>query len=474
MNIVYYLVSSLVKDKNVGLSGGHGYTYDQTKESSRKLIKDTPSGYGYFVNGSYQSIPVEQVMILNGRGLRQETDVDAFLAHLIDLLEYAERENAEKVLIIHDSVNGQKLLENNKVSEKFADNNYVKRARELYGKLKGKIIFDLEYYAKGGEGPKQAHKQMELAQAMLELPIGEPVSIDIVTVKEYKNPENDFNKVVTASRWFFNTGDKSEFYNIDENGYRRYEFGRIDPQKAYYGKATPDVFYSALFTKTPIVILDKLYDFCKAVKPNPLNLLAAADVGMVKSKEISRVIDTIPGTLTKNDLKASMSIAGVTDPVLVNFIDPPGLSYRIKDFQYKLKMLHSYFMRRDENNQFQKQHFLDITDKFFEQDAKGKWKIHSDFTNNTLTVPIMIDAPGCVKQVKINLAIRYDIPERNALNSIINNKITDFKVWIGLDFNDDAGVMYYTVIQTPDFNLVHCNSCASLRVYNLKELGKAK
>lgn len=129
-------------------------------------------------------------------------------------------------------------------------------------------------------------------------------------------------------------------------------------------------------------------------------------------------------------------------------------------------------MRKDENNQFQKQHFLDITDKFFEQDAKGKWKIHSDFTNNTLTVPVMIDAPGCVKQVKINLAIRYDIPERNALNSIINNKITDFKVWVGLDFNDEAGVHYYTVIQTPDWNLVHCNSCASLRVYSLKELGK--
>ena len=154
MNIVYYLVSALVKDKNVGLSGGHGYTYDQNKESSRKLIKDTPSGYGYFVNGGYQSIPVEQVMILNGRGLRQETEVDAFLAHLIAVFEYAEKEETEKVLIIHDCVNGQKLLENTKVSDKFANNEFVKRARELYTKLKGKVILDLEYYAKGGEGSK--------------------------------------------------------------------------------------------------------------------------------------------------------------------------------------------------------------------------------------------------------------------------------------------------------------------------------
>lgn len=472
MNIVYYLVSSFVKDKNVGLSGGHGYTYDQSKESSRKLIKDTPSGYGYFVNGSYQSIPVEQVLILNGRGVRQESDIDAFFAHLIELLEYAEREGTEKILLIHDCVNGQKLLENSKVSEKFSENPLVSKGRELYNKFKNKIILDLEYYAKGGEGPKQAHKQMELAKAMLELPLGEPVTIDVIPVKDYKNPENDFNKIVTASRWFFNTGDKSEFYNIDDYGYRRYEFGRIDPLKAYYGKATPDVFYSALFTKIPIVILDKLYDFCKAVKPNPLNLLAAGDIGMIKSKEISRVIDTIPGTLSKNELRASMSIAGTTDPVLVDFIDPPGLSYRIKDFQHKLKLLHSFFMRKDENNSFQKHQFLDITDKFFEKDAKDKWKIHSDFTNNTLTVPVMVDAPGCVKPVKVNLSIRYDIPERNALNSIIKNKITDFKIWIGLDFNDPNGVMYYSVIQTPEWNLVHCNSCASLRVYSLKELGK--
>jgi len=115
---------------------------------------------------------------------------------------------------------------------------------------------------------------------------------------------------------------------------------------------------------------------------------------------------------------------------------------------------------------------VDITDIFFVRDAKDKLKIHPDFTNNTLKVPVSIDAPGCVKKVKINLSIKYDTPERNSLNSLITGKVDDIKVYLALDFGDDAGVSYCTIVSTPEFDYIHSNSISNLRVYSLSELGK--
>lgn len=473
MNIVYYIVSSFLKDKNVGLSGGHGYSYNPANESKRKLQKDTPSIYGYFVNGNYQNIAVDQIDIYNGRILNANNETEAFLLHLERVIKewVTSKKEDSKLLIITNCVKGHKMIAANRHPES-VDAELFKRVYELYAQYKSSIIIDVEYYAKGGEGPKVAHKQLELATALCELPKSEPIVLDKMDLKEYKNPEVDFNKLVTASRWYFNTGDKSDFWDVDENGYRKYTFGRVDPDKNYYGKATPDVYYSALFTKTPIKSLDKLFTFCQNNKDNPYNIMSAGNLNFIKSKEVARIIDTIPGVYNKKDLIAPMTVGSTEDAVLVETIDPPGLSYRITDFQVKLKLIHNFFMKRDENGVFGNSKFVDITDKFFEKDAKGKWKINANFTNNTLTVPVVIDAPGCVKPVTINLSVKYDTPERNALNSLIVNKIEDIKVYVGLDFTNPSGVSYCTVVSTPDFNYIHSNSIANLRVYSLKELGK--
>lgn len=473
MNIVYYIVSTFIKDKNVGLSGGHGYSYDPNKESNRKLIKDTPSVYGFFVNGNYQNIPVDRVDIYNGRVLNQPNETAAFLLQLELIINewLVNKTDGNKLLIITNCVKGHKMVMAGRHPEGL-DPDLFKRVHGLYTEYKKDIIIDIEYYAKGGEGPKVAHKQLELATALSELPASKIISLDKLDLKSYKDPEIDFNKLVTASRWYFNTGDKSDFFDIDELGYRKYTFGRVDPDKNYYGKATPDVYYSSLYTKTPIETLDKLFTFCQRNKPNPYNIMSAGNLKVIKSKEITRVIDTIPGVFGKKDLVAPMTVGNTEDAILVEFIDPPGLSYRIRDAHSRLDFIYKFFRQRNEDGWYRKNRFIDITENFFVKDPKGKWKIHPNFTNNTLTVPIKIEAPGCVKPVTINLSVKYDMPERNSLNSLIVNKVEDMKVYLALDFNDDAGVSYCTIVSTPDYDYIHSNSNANLRVYSLKELGR--
>lgn len=473
MNIVYYIVSSFLKDKNVGISGGHGYSYDPAKESKRKLQKDAPTVYGYFVSGNYQNIAVDMIDIYNGRVLKQANETEAFLVHLEAVIKewLKTKSDGNKLLVITNCVKGHKMISNNRYPESM-NAELFKRVYDLYVEHKKDIIIDVEYYAKGGEGPKVAHKQMELAEALSSLPSSDEVTLDKMDLKSYKDPEIDFNKLVTATRWYFNTGDKSDFEDIDELGYRKYTFGRVDPDKQYYGKATPDVYYSTLYTKTPIMVLDKLYKFCQKNKPNPYNLMSAGNLNHIKSKEVARIIDTIPGTFTKKELVAPMTLGNTENAALVEFIDPPGLSYRIRDFHQVLDLIHKFFRKRDENGEFQKNKFVDITEQFFVTDAKGKIKMNPDFTNNTLKIPIPIAAPGCVKPVVINLSVKYDTPERNSLNSLIVNKVEDIKVYLALDFNDDAGVRYCTIVSTPDFDYIHSNSNANLRVYSLKELGQ--
>lgn len=473
MNIVYYIVSSALKDKEIGLSGGHGYSYNPSVESKRKLIKDAPSVYGYFVNGNYQSIPVDPIDIYNGRVLKQPNEVEAFLLNLELIINewLVTKTDKSKLLIISNCVKGHRMLEKNKCPESI-NAEVFNRVYALYDTNRAGIILDIEYYAKGGEGPKMAHKQTEMAIAMCSLPAPDIVKLDKLTVKEYKNPEIDFNKLITATRWYFNTGDRSDYNDVDEHGFRKYTFGRVDPDKNYYGKSTPDVYYSILYTKEPIKVLDKLFNFVQKNKANPYNIMSAGNLAHIKSKEIARIIDTIPGTFGKKELIAPMTLGNTEDAALVEFIDPPGLSYRIRDFHHRLDGIMKFYRQRDEKGEYQKNKFIDITELFFVKDDKNKWKIHPDFTNNTLKIPVPVEAPGCVKPVKINLSIKLDTPERNAMNSLIANKVEDIKVYLALDFNDDAGVSYCTIVSTPEFEYIHSNSISNLRVYSLKELGR--
>lgn len=471
MNLVYYIVSAIARAAKVHTSGGHGYSYDPNVVSKRMVRKDSPTAYGYFVNGNLQSMGVDPINFYNGRIINQPSEVAAFLTHFKAIVtKWLEEESGSRILIITNGIKGVKHLTAGKLP-KDMDEEFFNSCCELYKKHKDSIIIDLDYYAKGGEGVKNADKQGDISNALAMFPNSKVIDIECLTPKEYKDPEIEFNKIVTGNRWFFNTGDASNYYETASNGYRRYEFGRIDPKKGYFGKATPDVFYSILFSKEPIQVLDKLFEFCKENVNNPCNLLSAGNVPAIKSKEIAKVINTIPGVFDKKNLVAPMALSGGSETTLVEHIDPPGLSYRIVAAMNSLDIYHEAFLKRGEDNKFGKCAFIDITDKFFVK-VNDKLKLSPEFTNEIIKYPIFIDSPHCPNKVKIQLSIKYDTPERNSLNSLIASKVNDAKVWLILDFSNEGGVSYGTITETPDFNYIHVNSNGNLHVYSLKELGR--
>lgn len=470
MNTVYYLVGNVNKETSLSSTGGHGYCYDSAVKGKKQVVKNVPTPYGYFVQSDYQSESVIVEKYLSGRAVGPESIQDLFMKHMEQLLNYHKNLEDGKLLLV---TNMPKLTKSFMAGTlKCSDSELSKRVNELYNSLKESIIVDFLLYPKGGLGCQYAHGNCRTAEMIARLKPDGDVKLYDLSAKEFTNPEVEFNNLVTASRWYFNTGDRSEFYDLTSNGRRKYHFGKVEPDKNYYGKATPDVYYSGLYTKESVNLLDKLYDFCKIAKGNDLNLLLAGNLNNIKSKEVARTVNDIPGEFKGNQLISPMRIRVDDEPGLVDYINPPGLSYRITEFLAELDDLYEVFLKKDNPHPACKITFMDITDRIFERDAKGKLKIHSEFVQATLKFTIPIVSPDCEKPVKVNISPRYDMPDRNSFSSLIKGKVDEVKVWLVLDFSDPAGVRYSTVTETPEFDYLHSNSCAGLHVYSLRELGR--
>lgn len=471
MNTVYYLVGMLgTADEGLAVTGGHGFTYDSNVVSKKRLSKNVPTPFGYYVESEHQNIAVEIQRYLSGRAIGKGDPTQVFLLQLEALFNYHRENKGKKILITTNMPAVTKAFIDNSLECK-TDGERLRNVFNLYEEIKEDVIFNFLLYPKGGIGVKHAHDQANMALMVGEL-ISEPNCVfEVIDKKAFDKPNIEFNKLVTATRWFFNTGDDSKFYELVGEDRRVYFFGGYDTTKKFYGKATPDIYYSALFTSVPVKLLDKLYDFCRGIKDNPYNHLLVGNLTNITSREIARTIDMLPAKFEGNMLVTPMKISNNDGPCLVELLNPPGLSYRIKDKTEELKTIYRYFINRNNENWYGKTQFLDITERFFINDGK-KIKFSPEFSPNTLRIAIPVDSPKCVKPVTINLSVKYDCPTRNALNSMLKDGVTDIKIYLVLDFSNEGGVVYSTITSTPEFDYLHTNSAGNVRVYSLRELGR--
>lgn len=488
-NIILYLLggeTALGKKKVAGFFGGHGYTYDVDEKGKKKLAKDVPTTTGYFVSGSNQNVvlPVDVVSLM----IAGSKD---FLSATFDGLRVIFEtvlgdEDIKNICIIAKYSFLEKLLtvDLNKIKEK--ENKYGKleffpwhyeqleELQSLYNKVleRSKVIFDYDKSVEGGLGMKTAGEQSGTAEVCTVWG-HEPEQWMVFTPqKEFWSPETDFNKIVSASRWYFNTTEGGHFED-EYAGYRRYDFGKLDKKK-YYGKATPDITYGSLFTQTPIQLLDKLYKFAKAKVKNPKGLMMAGDLQYVKSKAVGRLIDSYPGAVKGKDIIMPFNVGGKDEPTLIELIDPPGLSYRIADTFDDIAMIFDAFLKKDENNAFGKlQKFIDITDRIFAIEVNGKGvkklKMNPDFKQSTLSIKVEAEHSKAVKKVPLHLGVNFDIPNRNAFNSVSD---PEAKVWINVEESDEKCLRYRCIVTADDWVYIHTAGNANVRVLNLSELGK--
>lgn len=489
LNMVMYLNlgECQIKKNTLYPLGGHGYTYDVSVEGKRQLKKDAPTTTGYFTGNPHKPNTVVDIKDIVSLTVPNSTsDLVALMKGMLKLLEFfKENDNYKNICIVtrHKELAqlctfADKIKTNNKLGKRELEPTEITLLDELIVKQKEweagghKVIFDLDGSVEGGKGNKAADQQKGLAEVITIYSDEKFASLSLVPRKEFENPESDFNKIVSASRWYFITGGDSSYY--DKYGeYRAYNFGKVEPDKKYYGKLTPDVTYSKLFTKEPIQILDKLYEFTNKTVKNPDGLMSAGNLTNVKSKDLVRLIDTYPAVRDKENLIMPYNVGGQEEPLLVELINPPMLSYRIKESFHNLDVVFHAFTNRDATQCFKHMKFYDITDKIYvtETNKKGdvKLKIAPEFGMNTDVIKVKVEHRKAVEPIVLTLGVGYDLPERNAFNSVTDPNV---KVWCVVDTQNDKGCRFCTVTETPDFIYIHTSGIANLRVLSMKELGR--
>ena len=500
MNLVIYLGisthSANNKNKDTVYSlGGHGYTYDIGVEGKKKLQKDAATTMGYYTGNPHSSSNVVDIVdifsltIPNGKSL-----IDVASKTYSTLIEYVENNNESiknVCIITNDKIFMQfpSLLVDKLAQVKggeFSDPKKLENLKDLqarYKKLVGKgtdsdhkFIVDLTGSVEGGKGNKLANQQLKLSEAVSLWSNDRTVTFVAIPRKDYENPESDFNKIVHASRWFFNTGigEVNKFYELVE-GYRVYQFGRVEPSKGYYGKLTPDVTYSKLYTKTSITILDKLFEYTKRTVKNPNELLSAGIISNVTSKDMARLIDTYPAVKDKENLRMPYQVGNNEEPLVIELINPPMLSYRIKESLFHIDGIFNAFINRNDSNIYKSLKFYDMTDLIYvtEENKKGvtKLKLHPEFTQGRTVFKVNVEHRNAVKKVPLMLSVGIDIPNRNSFNAVEDPAV---KVWCVADAGNDKGIRFCSITETSDFIYVHTAGIANLRVLNLAELGIKK
>ena len=232
-NIIAYIdIKEVLYNKHPRYCGGiHAYTYLLSKEGKKQLTKGTPTTNGYYVGNNKKVNTV--VAIFNYITLMVTNSVnkpDVLLTLLKEFLTHTNQfEKYKNICFIlkeawiqkllntdvdkireNDMSLGKLVLDENDLGNIVIIQNLIKD-RESKG---NKVLFDFDSAVEGGEGNKLSSKVSGLG--LIETRPGKDKRhlLNVYTKKEYEEPESDFNKIVTAGRWYFNTGDGSDFYDL--------------------------------------------------------------------------------------------------------------------------------------------------------------------------------------------------------------------------------------------------------------------
>lgn len=473
----------------------HAYTYDPEVEGKKQLKKNVAATMGYWTGSQTTSgTAVNQDYIVSGYSSNDSSEGSSLIYLLKELKKYIESDKKDivklpkgvteeqdvewvRVLFIPDSpVFYQLMAKNVRLLESLPNDVglLVDEVVDFFKPLLPKSDnVDLKVsLVKGGLGAKRLYEELGLAGIMTQWGTVKENYVTAVPLKTYENPECDIPKIISANRWYFRTGKDKEFWDEFE-GHRVYQFGKVEKGKGYYGKVTPDVTYSVIYTKGKMEYLDKMYQYAENRMTNPRELLCAGNLQYVTSKGVARLIDSYPGVVSGKDLIAPFTVGSKEDPTLIELIDPPGLSFLITETMESLNIVFGQWLKRDEDGKSGDYHqFVDITDLIYEKETNGKGvtklKLHPEFKQGTLVLKYNAFHPKAVCPVPLMLSVGYDIPERNGFNSITDPNV---KVWLDLDFSNDACLIYRTIVETEDFNYLFSSGGANVRVLNKKELG---
>ena len=420
----------------------------KTKQIKNKY-KVTPNGYlekTLFKKELDKEVGLDKVIDIYGYDRSDKTNNAAELRAVYILLTLLLSEvyeniftDIDKIIIKLDSkytLGFLKKIDNG--NDEFYDIPNVKlinKIRELFIKVKDK------------------YKEIDLVKVSAHIGhIGNEKADLLATMGLYKNKtnnDNEYRNVIIT--------DADKYYKLHLEKYPLldnklvFKFTNVNYANRYYlfnykdeediGRRMNDIMYSIADINK---VFEELNDISKTFNESTTSILPyVIKLDNVYNKDISGNLLLYGSDYLKVDRSKPYKLTTIDDNILATEVYPPGLAFVAEETFKELSIILDEYKTNNLPKNYQ---VLDITDKLYTKNDKGKTIIKKEIVNDKYIV--VINKKEIDKSMIANVAIKLglDIPKRNILKRLESHN-PKVKLIIR---NEEGYIVYYTLVEVKD------------------------
>lgn len=271
--------------------------------------------------------------------------------------------------------------------------------------------------------------------------------LQVVEAKGYWSPKVEINRMLSQSKWYFNTHMEDGYRTPD--GRYVYFLGEHGTEDDFIGKRVSDSMFSIVYLKDSDPVMEGIRRYVDSIDDRTShnvmigrldNLFRVNHYNQVKSSE---------GLLLQR-LTRNMDLFTVNKVQLVKELDPPKLAFVAIDTLTNLNQILEYYIHGAEQN---KVSVTDLTDLLYEvtETTKGKsaCKLKPTFLSSTREYKVQAEynTGGSVGSCGLSLTVGLDLPDRNTLSALA---VRVPKVSLVTWRESDRAFRYATVVEAGD------------------------
>lgn len=253
------------------------------------------------------------------------------------------------------------------------------------------------------------------------------IDITYSDTRGYWNPDIEYNRFLSESRWYFRTNTGHAHITPDKRW--TYHLGNHGPDDELFGKRVSDANFSVVQLAQPDLVLETIREHQNKVEPSLFNMVVVGRMDNIFNPRNYR-------DLMKNDsfylqrMGVKVDLFTADEQPLTRELRPPRLAFRAIESLSELENVLND-IQDEERKKFYT--LTDITDILYETDSSKKKPVRKlkpniDTSLATIEVDVNYNLTGEVKSVPHKLSIGIDTPKRNMLAAIASDEPQVFVV----------------------------------------------
>lgn len=433
---VVYTDGGCRPSRGIGGWGMHGYifTHEVPKQGSG-CKGGYPSQKGYINEDKAKrpdAPPVSLISYVDGWGslIPESTNNEAELTAALNTFEWAIEQD---IKTLHLKLDSQYVLDG--ITDwvyKWSKSNWVKSDGQPYANvelwkklhearvaLEDKFVLVSYEWVKGHSGAIGNECADELATMGIVAGRKGIAHHEIVMsdAKGYWNSDADYNRMLSQSRWYFNTNVGGALKSDD--GRWIYHLGDHGKDDELLGKRISDACFSIVYLKKPEPVLEIIRGYQDVVTENGYNSVVVGRIDKImQGSTYNEILER--GPLLMHRPSNSVDLYMADEQPITKEMRPPRLAFNAIESLTHLEGLLNDFLAAPETHKLV---VTDLTDMLYDVTETGKKKVcklKPTITNNTKSLEVMAgyDTGAQKGQAPVTLTVGIDTASRNTLAAL--------------------------------------------------------